>query len=60
MNHFWPGGSSDPTLANFTDPKAPNGARIAWRFLRQSKKGKTAMPSLRPFLHLLSSGSEAR
>jgi poly(hydroxyalkanoate) depolymerase family esterase len=44
MNHFWPGGSSDPELANFTDPKAPNGAKIAWRFLRGYTKGKTSMP----------------
>ncbi|MCW3014948.1 MAG: hypothetical protein JWO02_2040 [Solirubrobacterales bacterium] len=44
MNHFWPGGSSDPTLANFTDPKGPNGAEISWRFLARYTKRATAMP----------------
>jgi poly(hydroxyalkanoate) depolymerase family esterase len=44
MNHFWPGGSKDPALANWTDPKAPNGARIAWRFLSRYTKRDTAMP----------------
>lgn len=43
MNHFWPGGSRDPALASFTDPNAPNGARIAWGFLRRYTKESTAM-----------------
>jgi poly(hydroxyalkanoate) depolymerase family esterase len=44
MDHFWPGGSSDPQYANFTDPAAPNGAKISWRFLSHYKKGATSMP----------------
>ena len=44
MNHFWPGGSSDPELANWTDPDAPNGARISRRFLSRYTKRGTAMP----------------
>ncbi len=44
MNHFWPGGSSDPEWANFTDPKGPSGARITWRFLSRYTKRSTAMP----------------
>lgn len=44
MNHFWPGGSTDPQLADFTDPKGPNGAEVAWRFLSRYSKRSTAMP----------------
>lgn len=44
MNHFWPGGSSDPSLASFTDPKGPNGAEISWEFFRRYKKSDTSMP----------------
>lgn len=34
MNHFWPGGSDDPSLADFTDPKAPSGAELTWSFFK--------------------------
>jgi poly(hydroxyalkanoate) depolymerase family esterase len=44
MNHFWPGGSSDPEWASFTDPKGPSGAKIAWRFLHRYTKSGTSMP----------------
>jgi hypothetical protein len=44
MNHFWSGGSADPELANFTDPKGPNGAKATWRFVSRYTKGSTAMP----------------
>ena len=44
MNHFWPGGSSDPELANFTDPKAPNGAKKTWSFVSRYTMDSTAMP----------------
>jgi hypothetical protein len=44
MNHFWSGGSADPSLANFTDPKGPSGAEVTWAFLSQYTKGSTAMP----------------
>ncbi len=44
MNHFWPGGSSDPALKSFTDPKGPNGGEIAWEFLSRFTKGATSPP----------------
>jgi poly(hydroxyalkanoate) depolymerase family esterase len=44
MNHFWSGGSADPSLANFTDPKGPNGAEATWRFLSRYTKSTTGMP----------------
>lgn len=44
MNHFWPGGSTDPALASFTDPKGPNGAEATWQFLSRYTKSGTAMP----------------
>lgn len=44
MNHFWSGGSSDPKLASFTDPKGPSGAEISWRFLSRYTRRSTAMP----------------
>ncbi|MDX6583809.1 MAG: hypothetical protein QOI10_2993 [Solirubrobacterales bacterium] len=44
MNHFWSGGSSDPELANFTDPKGPNGAKATWRFVSRYRKRSTAVP----------------
>jgi poly(hydroxyalkanoate) depolymerase family esterase len=44
MNHFWPGGSTDPTLASFTDPKGPNGAEATWQFLSRYTKSATSFP----------------
>jgi poly(3-hydroxybutyrate) depolymerase len=44
MNHFWPGGSSDPEWASFTDPMGPNGSEISWRFFTHFSKRKTSMP----------------
>jgi poly(3-hydroxybutyrate) depolymerase len=44
MNHFWSGGSSDPKLANFTDPKGPSGANVSWRFFSRYTKRSTAPP----------------
>ena len=44
MNHFWPGGSSDPQWANWTDPKGPSGARASWKFFRRFRESETAMP----------------
>ncbi|HYH61386.1 MAG TPA: PHB depolymerase family esterase [Solirubrobacterales bacterium] len=44
MNHFWPGGSPDPDLANFTDPKGPNGAEASWAFLSRYTKSETTPP----------------
>ena len=44
MNHFWPGGSTDPALEGFTDPRGPSGAEITWAFLRRFAKSDTAFP----------------
>lgn len=44
MNHFWPGGSSDPAWSNWTDPKGPSGARATWAFFKRYTKTSTAMP----------------
>jgi poly(hydroxyalkanoate) depolymerase family esterase len=44
MNHFWPGGSSDPELKDFTDPRGPNGAELTWAFLKRYTKSATSMP----------------
>ena len=44
MDHFWPGGSTDPELANFTDPNGPNGAEVTWEFLSRYTKSGTAPP----------------
>lgn len=44
MGHYWPGGSADPALAAFTDPLAPDGAEISWKFfapLTLDANGKT-------------------
>ncbi|MEA2166801.1 MAG: hypothetical protein QOF76_101, partial [Solirubrobacteraceae bacterium] len=44
MDHFWPGGSTDPKLAAFTDPKGPNGAEATWQFLSRYTKSTTGLP----------------
>ena len=44
MNHFWPGGSTDPKYKSFTDPKGPNGAEITWDFLKRYRKAETSPP----------------
>ncbi len=44
MNHFWPGGTTNPAYANFTDPKGPNGAELSWDFFKRFTKKGTAMP----------------
>lgn len=44
MNHHWPGGSTDPKLKDFTDPKGPSGAEITWAFLKRFTKSGTAFP----------------
>jgi poly(hydroxyalkanoate) depolymerase family esterase len=33
MGHYWPGGTTDPDFAGFTDPKGPDGDRLIWSFL---------------------------
>lgn len=44
MNHFWPGGPSDPAWKNWTDPKGPNGAEASWAFFERYEKSETSMP----------------
>lgn len=35
MGHYWPGGSADPTWAEWTDHRAPSGAEATWAFFAQ-------------------------
>ncbi len=44
MPHAWPGGTTDPKYAGFTDPKAPSGANGSWSFFRRYTKRATSMP----------------
>ena len=44
MNHFWPGGTTDPKYANFTDPKGPSGAEATWAFVSRYTKSTTSLP----------------
>jgi poly(3-hydroxybutyrate) depolymerase len=44
MEHFWPGGSDDPDLAGFTDPRAPSGAELSWAFLKRFRLSDTSLP----------------
>ena len=44
MDHFWPGGTTDPKYAGYTDPKGPSGAEASWAFLKRYRKSDTAMP----------------
>ncbi|MEA2347654.1 MAG: hypothetical protein QOG62_1441 [Thermoleophilaceae bacterium] len=44
MNHFWSGGSDDPSLHNFTDPAGPSAAKASWNFFKRFRRSKTSMP----------------
>lgn len=44
MAHYWPGGSDNPKLKGFTDPKAPSGAEMSWAFLKRFRKSDTSPP----------------
>lgn len=44
MAHYWPGGSDDPAVAGFTDPRAPSAAELAWAFFARYRKSDTALP----------------
>ena len=48
MDHFWPGGSSDPASAPFTDPKGPNGGEIAWNFFKRYRLVTSGSPCVPP------------
>ena len=44
MAHYWPGGSDNPKLRGFTDPKAPSGAEMSWAFFKRFRKSDTSPP----------------
>ena len=44
MNHFWSGGSADPTLKDFTDPRGPSAALLSWAFFSRFTLAGTARP----------------
>jgi poly(3-hydroxybutyrate) depolymerase len=44
MPHAWPGGTTDPKYAGFTDARAPSGAEGTWAFLKRYRRSDTAMP----------------
>ena len=44
MNHFWSGGTTDPTYKSFTDPKGPSASEASWAFFKRYRKSDTAMP----------------
>lgn len=44
MAHYWPGGSDDPALAGFTDPRAPSGAALSWAFFKRFRLSDTTPP----------------
>ena len=44
MAHYWPGGSDDPSLAGFTDPRAPSGAALSWAFFKRFRRSDTTLP----------------
>jgi len=48
MQHFWPGGSSDPQWHYWTDPKGPSGAVAAWGFVSRFRKAATAWSCRKP------------
>jgi poly(3-hydroxybutyrate) depolymerase len=44
MGHYWPGGSTDPGLAPFTDPRGPDGEDVIWSFFRRFQMTTGADP----------------
>lgn len=44
MEHYWPGGSDDPAVSGFTDPKAPSGAELSWAFFKRFRRSDTSLP----------------
>jgi len=41
MDHYWPGGSTDPRWYEWEDPRGPNGALLAWRFFQRYRLGRS-------------------
>jgi poly(hydroxyalkanoate) depolymerase family esterase len=48
MGHFWPGGTTDPDYAPFTDPRGPDGEDVIWSFFRRFQMTSGADPCARP------------
>ncbi len=44
MEHYWPGGTDDPELSGFTDPRAPSGAEMSWAFFKRFRLSDTSSP----------------
>jgi len=42
MNHYWSGGSDDPSLSSFTDPSGPSAADASWDFFSRFTLDNTA------------------
>jgi poly(hydroxyalkanoate) depolymerase family esterase len=45
MGHFWPGGTTDPVYAPFTDPRGPDGEDMIWSFFRRFRLTPGSDPS---------------
>lgn len=48
MAHYWSGGSAEPDLAEFTDPRGPNASELAWEFfsrIERTRDGYTCRPT---------------
>ncbi|HEX3899366.1 MAG TPA: PHB depolymerase family esterase [Mycobacteriales bacterium] len=43
MGHFWSGGTSDPTYAQFTDPKGPSAAEASWTFFSHFSQSRSVV-----------------
>lgn len=48
MGHYWPGGSADPSVAEWTDHTAPGGAALVWDFFSRHRLGDTTRPGTSP------------
>ena len=48
MGHYWPGGTTDPDYAPFTDPRGPNGEDVIWSFFRRFRMTPGPDPCARP------------
>lgn len=44
LQHLYPGGSDDPDLPPFVEPRAMNASEAAWDFLKRYRKSGTSLP----------------
>lgn len=44
LQHLYPGGSDDPDLPAFVEPRAMNASEAAWDFLKRYRKSGTSLP----------------